>query len=194
MTDDVLEQAAKDAAASEPSKTSVEAVSQLVQEQMTLEDRIAKGEQLLKDLKAELEEIQDRKLPDAMLDAGISRFDSDEGHSVKIEKAYYASVTKAQQGDFYQWLEDEGHEAMIDASIVFKMGKGQYVQAKEFLETLMTGPLGNQLPVEPTVDGTIHWATLRAFAREQTEEGNDLFEGMNVHFVNRAKIKRVKES
>lgn len=194
MTDDVLEQAAADAAASKPNETSVEAVSKLVQEQMALEDRIAKGEQLLKDLKADLEEIQDRKLPDAMLDAGISRFDTEAGHSVKIDKAYYASVTKANQGDFYQWLEDEGHDAMIDATVTFKMGKGQYVEAKAFLETLKTGPLGNQLPVEPTVDGTIHWATLRAFAREQTEEGNELFENMSVHFVNRAKIKRTKES
>lgn len=192
MTDDVLAQAAKDAAKAKPSEVSIEAVSALVQEQLVLEDRIAKGEQLLKELKADLEEIQDRKLPDAMLGAGISRFDTDNGDVVKIDKAYYVSVTKAHEGEFHEWLEAEGHEAMLDASIVMKLGKGQYAEAKEFLETLLTGPLGNQLPVEPTVTANIHWATLRAFAREQMEEGNELFEHLKVHYVNRAKIKRAK--
>lgn len=192
MDEDLMKQAAADAAALTPSETSVETVASLVQEQLTLEDRIANGEDLLKTLKAELAEIQDKKLPDAMFEAGISRFDNDDGHIVKIDKAYYASVAKAHEEGFYEWLESEGHEAMIDASVVFKMGKGQYVEAKQFLETLMQGPLGNQLPVEPTVAASIHWATLRAFAREQTEEGNDLFEHLNVHYVNRAKIKRAK--
>lgn len=192
MDDELMKQAAADAAASTPNETSVEAVSALVKEQVTLEDRISNGEELLKQLKAELAEIQDKKLPDAMLGAGISRFDTDDGDTVKIDKAYYASVTKAHEPEFYEWLENEGHEAMLDASIVFKLGKGQYAEAKEFLETLTTGPLGNQLPVEPTVTASIHWATLRAFAREQTEEGNDLFEHLNVHYVNRAKIKRAK--
>jgi hypothetical protein len=169
MDDDLMKQAAADAAATQPSQNSIESVSDLVQQQVALEDRIAKGEELLKSLKAELADIQDKKLPDAMLEAGISRFDTDDGDVVKIDKAYYASVTKAHEPEFYEWLEAEGHEAMIDASIVMKLGKGQYVEAKEFLETLRDGPLGNQLPVKPTVTATIHWATLRAFAREQTE-------------------------
>lgn len=188
--DDVLAQAQKDAEKG-PGKN-VESVADLVKKQIGLEDRIAKGEALLKTLNSELAEVMEQKLPDAMLEAGISRFDTDGGDVVKVEQHYYASVTKANHEAFLDWLEKEGHDGMVDASVMIKFGKGEYPQAKEFCETLRKSSIGNQLPQEPTAEGTIHWATLRAFAREQTEEGNELFEDMNVHYVNRAKIERAK--
>lgn len=189
---DAVDQALLDAQEEKPDKANIETVGKLVSEQIALEDRIKKGEDLLKTLKGEYAILSEKTLPDAMLEAEVSRFDTVDGDVVKLDKAYYASVKKEDEPAFHKWLEEQEHDAMLDVTVVFKMGKGQYGEAKEFLELLNTGPISNQLPVKPEVTATIHWATLRAFAREQTEEGNDLFEGMNVHFTNRAKIKRAK--
>lgn len=190
MNKELLEQALADAKAQAPTGVTIEAVAAVVQEQIALEDRIEKGEQLLKELKAQLDEVRDKKLPDTMLAAKISSFETDDGQKVKLNKVYFPSLAKAKQDDFNEWLASEGHDGMISASVTFPFGKGNYIDAKKFMEFLHENSIDNKAGVEPKLSGEVHWATLRAFAKEQIEEGNELFDGMNVHSVTRATIKR----
>jgi len=190
--DDVLKQAMADAESAAPSQEKLASVEQLIAEQLRLEDLLERLEEKRKETQALYDGIRDRQLPDAMLEAGVSEFKTTAGMKVKIEKLYLASVTKDKAPAFYDWLDGQGHGGIIESNILIPFGKGGREQAKSVLDEI-ADMLQDNPSVEPQLAESIHWATLRAFAREQIEEGNDLPPELSVHQVDRAKITRPKE-
>jgi hypothetical protein len=188
--DDVLKQAMADAETAAPTQEKLASVEQLIAEQLRLEDLLERLEEKRKETQALYDGIRDRQLPDALLEAGVSEFKTTAGMKVKIEKLYLASVTKDNALAFYDWLDEEGHGGIIESNVLIPFGKGSRTLAKAIAkaikEEFFTVP-------EPQLSDSIHWATLRAFAREQIEEGNDLPPELSVHQVDRAKITRPKE-
>lgn len=186
--DDVLKQALADSEAAAPSQEKLMSVEQLITEQLRLEDLLERLEAKRKETQALYDTIRDRTLPEALLDAGVSEFKTTSGMKVKVEKLYLASVTKDKARAFYDWLDEQGHGGIIESNVTIQFGKGDRAAAKE---------ASHQISVEFGFDTqlaeSIHWATLRAFAREQIEEGNDLPPELSVHLVDRAKITRPKE-
>jgi hypothetical protein len=187
--DDVLKQALADAETAAPTQAKLATVEQLVAEQLRLEDLLERLEEKRKETQAFYDNVRDRKLPDALLEAGVTEFKTTAGMKVKVEKLYLASVTKDKAPKFYDWLEEQGHGGIIESNILIPFGKGDRESAKTLLESVKDLLNG----VEPVLSDSIHWATLRAFAREQIEEGNDLPPELSVHQVDRAKITRPKE-
>lgn len=185
--DDVLKAAMADAENSAPSQDKLVSVEQLIAEQVRLEDLLESLEQQRKEAQATYDNIRDRQLPDAMLEANITGFETKTGLKVKIEKLYLASVNKDNAPKFYDWLDEQGNGGIIESNVLLPFGKGGRSEAKEAYERLKGEGFAPQL------SEAIHWATLRAFAREQIEEGNDLPPELSVHQVDRAKITRKKE-
>jgi uncharacterized protein YlaN (UPF0358 family) len=188
--DDVLKQALADAETAAPTQAKLVSVEQLIAEQLRLEDLLERLEEKRKETQALYDGIRDRQLPDALLEAGVSEFKTTAGMKVKIEKLYLASVTKPNAPVFYDWLDDQGHGGIIESNITIPFGKGDRALAKTMVEAIRKE--FHSVP-EPQLTDSIHWATLRAFAREQIEEGNDLPPELSVHQVDRAKITRPKE-
>lgn len=187
--DDVLKQALADSEFAAPSQEKLASVEQLIAEQLRLEDLLERLEAKRKETQGLYDGIRDRQLPDALLEAGVTEFKTTAGMKVKVEKLYLASVTKEKAPIFYDWLEEQGHGGIIESNIMIPFGKGGRSTAKTLLESIKDLLNG----VEPLLSDSIHWATLRAFAREQIEEGNDLPPELSVHLVDRAKITRPKE-
>lgn len=185
--DDVLKAAMADAESAAPSQDKLVSVEQLIAEQVRLEDLLESLEQQRKETQALYDNIRDRQLPDALLEANIQSFETKTGLKVKIEKLYLASVNKDNAPKFYDWLDEHGNGGIIESNILLPFGKGGRDEAKSIAEKLKSEGL------QPVLSESIHWATLRAFAREQIEEGNDLPPELSVHQVDRAKIQRKKE-
>ena len=185
--DDVLKAAMADAENAAPSQDKLVNVEQLIAEQVRLEDLLERLEEKRKETQALYDNIRDRQLPDALLEANIQSFKTKNGLEVKIDKLYLASVTKDKAPAFYDWLDNNGHAGIIESNVTIAFGKGCRSDAKAAAEQLKGEGF------EPQLAESIHWATLRAFAREQIEEGNDLPPELSVHQVDRAKIKRPKE-
>ncbi len=186
--DDVLKQALADAETTAPTQAQLSAVEQLIAEQLRLEDLLERLEEKRKETQAAYDAIRDRQLPDALLEAGVSEFKTTAGMKVKVEKLYLASVTKDKAPAFYDWLDEQGHGGIIESNVTIAFGKGDRASAKEASQQIST-----ELGFDTQLSESIHWATLRAFAREQIEEGNDLPPELSVHQVDRAKITRPKE-
>lgn len=186
--DDVLKQALADAESAAPTQEKLASVEQLIAEQLRLEDLLERLEAKRKETQALYDGIRDRQLPDALLEAGVTEFKTTAGMKVKVEKLYLASVTKDKAPAFYDWLDEQGHGGIIESSVVISFGKGDRAAAKEADRKIYA-----ELGYETQLTDSVHWATLRAFAREQIEEGNDLPPELSVHQVDRAKITRPKE-
>lgn len=185
--DDVLKAAMADAENAAPTQEKLVTVEQLIAEQVRLEDLLERLEEKRKETQALYDNIRDRQLPDALLEANIVKFETKDGLKVKVEKMYLANVNKENAPKFYDWLDEHGHSGIIESNVTLAFGKGGRHEAKSAAEQLESEGF------KPQLNEAIHWATLRAFAREQIEEGNDLPPELSVHQVDRAKITRPKE-
>lgn len=196
MDDKLIQQALADAEKFDVDDDKLKGVAALANEQLRLEQLKSDLEEALKKTNLDLAAIQDKKLPDALLDAGQSKFTTADGKlEVKLKKMYLPSVTEENKEKVWDWMHEHKFDGIIKADVVIPLGKGGYAQAKKIAEALKKmiqkkNPESEYLPI---VVGDVHWQTFRAFAREQTEaaaEDKVAFPPeLRVHEITRAEIK-----
>ena len=178
-----------------PQDRKLEIVAHWINKQTQLEDLFESLEEQAKKVKEQLREISDKKLPEALLDAGCSKFETPEGLGVKIDDIYESYVLIENRPAFCDWLVENGHEGLIKTSVAIEYGKGDYPKAKELrarLESLLD-EYDVKVPAAPVLKGDIHHATLRAFVKEQSKSGfTEWPEIISVYAAKRAKITRPK--
>jgi hypothetical protein len=196
---DFLEQVAEDAVAFEVKDEDIKSIAEAAKLQIRLENLAEMLEEATKSVNKALEQVRDRLLPDLMIDVGSKSFELDNGAKVSLSSIYFPAVNKDDQPKFFDWMVKEGHGHVVSAAVVVDLGKGGYEDAKQLAVKIQE--LTNQ---EVEVQGSIHWATHRAFAKEQSEKFEKLSAEekgdrsspfppeMKVHRVDRAKITRPK--
>lgn len=191
MTEDVFALASEEAEQSLViSDDALEAVAQLANRQQRLEDEITFIENNLAMKKKELQRVQEHDIPEAMDRVGLEEFKLVGGGKVKVSTFYTASISAERKPAAISWLDDHGHGGLVKTAVSLEFGKGELDKAKEFLDWL-----NEQRPdVDPELDQSVHWQTLRAFVREQIESGAALPQELFGVFIGRkAKITRPKE-
>lgn len=131
----------------------LQTLSALVTQQLTLEDRIEKGEALLKQLKAELEEVSTRKIPNKLTDLGLSSLTTADGRKVNVKPFYSCKIISPEA---YNWLDENGHGGIIKTDLVRSFMRTEREQAIEYQK---------EHP-EFTLKESIHHQTLTAFCKE----------------------------
>jgi hypothetical protein len=190
--DEVLAQALADAELAKSlglKDDELKSVEKLSTKQVMLEDQIEEATEQLKVLNRQLEEVRDRLLPDAMLGTGngVTKLELSNGCKITLSDKYLASYTKANEQTFFEWLKEMGDDGIINADVTVPFGKGSYQDAVEAAEVLKSEGY------KAEVKGSIHWATLRSFARELKENNHAVPEFLNIHKITSAKITRPKK-
>lgn len=152
MIDDFLAEAiAQDAAAlDEDIETAARALDDvdlpfLIERLESLKSQKADLDASLKSVNAALKELEETLLPEKMLTLGLVQgnkgsFTTASGMRVSLRTDVYASVNKAKEPEFFEWLRDTGSGDLIKESV--------------------------------------HSQTLRAFVREQRENGVSIPDGL----------------
>ena len=182
---DVLKEALADAGVEIPSDAKLKSIGDLVTQQLHLEAEVERLTNELKQANLDLEKISTRTLPEALLDLGVTHFETPKV-KIKLEKVYFASYTKEKADEFFTWVEEQGDGGIITTKVTVDFGKGLREEAKEFLEWLHKQNVPHAS--EAVLTGDIHWATLRAYARDKVEDKVDLPPVFKVHPVDRAKL------
>ena len=105
---------------------------------------------------------------DTSLGDGLSEFKLADGTKVTVQQFYSASIPKDKVDEAMQWLRDNGHGDLIKNTVSVAFGKGEDTLATDLKKYL--GANGNSYEDKTGV----HPQTLRAFAREQIEAGQNL--------------------
>jgi len=158
-------------------------VSFWAQEQLRIQDEIVVAEEALADLKLEFKDISQQKLPDAMRECNLAEIKLSDGSKVSVQQFYSARIGKEREEEAFAWLKQNGHEDIIKNVVSVQFGRGEDESAVGVLDTLTAQGYtpSNKRWVEPM--------TLKAFAREQVENGTDLpFETFNVYVGQKTKI------
>jgi hypothetical protein len=197
--DEVLNEARADSpdAGANVTVEAATSITDLVARQIALEDRLEALEEERKQVQAELDLVQDRQLPDAMMAAQVSRLETEDGAQVRLEAIYFPGVNKEDELALYDWMSMEGHDGIINTNILIPLGKGAHERGQELVDYLRGLPSNEGLEGLSniiTLKEDIHWATFRAWAKEQSLAGTKFPSMLKVHQVTRAKIKRKRST
>jgi hypothetical protein len=142
----------------------------LAERQLDWESTITDLEAQLKEAKENQRRIAERDLPDAMEEIGVESFTLKDGRVVTVKLDYHASIPVVRQGEAFGWLRTNGHDGIIKRNVTVKFGKGEDNEAEELVQVLK-----DTFPESPFTDKhSVHPQTLKAFVREQMEQGVDI--------------------
>lgn len=164
-------------------------VSTLASQMRELGAKIERAESELMKLKTDYQEIEVRRLPDAMADIGFTEFTLATGEKLTVGPEYHASIPAAKKTEAYAWLREHEFGDLIKSLLAVEFGKGEAEVAEAVRQQLTEA-----MPERPVVlNDSIHSATLKALVKEQFEAGDPLPEELfGVFIINRAKIKQPK--
>lgn len=153
--------------------------------------KLEEEELRLKGLKAEILEIEQKELPDAMTACGnLKSFTLKDGSEIKIKDDIFCSIPADKKAAAFKWLEENGHSELIKHDVKVSFPKGKYDQADKLIEVLSKN--FKDIPYEEKTD--VHAQTLKAFAKDQYKLGQTLPEEyFSVYEASIAKIKLGKE-
>ena len=118
-----------------------------------------------------------------MRECNLSEIKLADGVKVSVQQFYSARIGKEKEEEAFAWLKTNGHEDIIKNVVSLQFGRGEDDSAENMLQSLTSQGYSpsNKRWVEPM--------TLKAFAREQVENGTDLpFETFNVYVGQKTKI------
>jgi hypothetical protein len=164
-----------------PDSPALSKVSELVAKYDVLGGDIKRLEALLGEKKQARSEIERELLPTAMTEAGVTSFVTKSGRSVKIDEVINGNIPAISTIEKAKGPEKEAllqrrttaiavvHEkwpGLIKTEVTVALGKGETDLASQMVELLRT-----QFDVEPSVDETIHPATLNSHFKELKDNG-----------------------
>lgn len=151
-------------------------LADLVNQQKELETRIKNGENLLKQLKEELEEISTKLIPDRMDQLGMRNLTTATGVKVEIKPFYSAKILSPVA---YKWLDEHGHGGIIKTTVERRFTRDERDAAVKFAAENPGFELNE----------SIHHQTLTAFVKEIYSDNESLPEELfSVYQGSRTKL------
>jgi hypothetical protein len=166
-----------------PSEDGLARLSELADEQLSIEQEVAAAEEALKAAQKRLHKISFETIPELMDELKVEEFKTSSGLKVSVKEEVQAKISKANMADALRWLRAHGHEAIIKRKVMLEFGKDEDEQADETLADLRAREL--QVKDEPSV----HASTLKKFVREALADGEEVPQELfGVHRLRIAKV------
>lgn len=143
-------------------------LSKLAKTQVDLETRLTDLEQEMKDVTFALKEVQEQEIPALMSELGVKSFKLQDGTEVSVKKYYSASIAKDRADEAFTWLNNNGFGDLIKNQVALSFPRGAEDKADKFAQECM------DRGYNPATKKWVEPMTLKAFAREQVEQGTDL--------------------
>jgi hypothetical protein len=176
---------AEEASTAMPSADKLKDLTSIIKKMQTLEDQIEKTSAILAEHTKAYQILQQQTVPDIFDEIGISNFTLADGTKVSVSRVYVASISEDRKPAAFEWLRENGHEAIIKHDLTVKLKKGEEEAYKDIKQDL--GLFG----VDFSDKEYVHPQTLKAFVGEQmNKEGSTLpQETFGVFPIRIAKVK-----
>ena len=130
-------------------------------------------EERTKAAKAAVQEIQMKRLPDLLQDAGVDSVGIPPegnlpGYDGKLKPYYHANIAESWEPErraaAFDWLEKNGHGDLIKVTVSAVFGRGDIANARILEDKI------RQLGFQPELSYGVPWNTLTSWLREQIEK------------------------
>lgn len=140
----------------------------------------------LEKAKAEVKRITEQVLPPLMDEAAITALKLADNLTLERGEAVFASISKANALEAANWLEENGHGAIVKFAFTIPLEKGDTKMEKLVRKTLKAAKIGYEESC------SVHPQTLTAFVKESLEAGRTLPDSIAVHVQPIVKLKMAK--
>ena len=148
--------------------------------------RIAAIEAELAAAQANYLRVEREDLPELMREVGLTKLTLTDGTEVTLTEEVTAAITEERRQAAHAWLREHNFGGLIKTLLTVPFGRGEEDEARRMAERIAEEH-------ECSLDEKVHPQTLKAFVREQVEDGKPLpFDLFGVHPFSRAKIKMAK--
>ena len=150
---------------------------------LDIQKKISTAEEEMKKLKEVETTLSEQTIPNLMQQAGISMLKLADGSSVEVKPFYSARIPASKSEEAFNWLSNNGHGDIIKNTVTVSFGRKENDSALKLADELAGQGL------DPTQKKWVEPMTLKAFVREQVENGNDLpLETFNVYIGQKTRI------
>jgi hypothetical protein len=128
-----------------PKPEQLQTISVFATRAIELKQTIAAAEQYLANLNAELEEIEEKKLPAALQAVGMRTFEMNDGSKIKIGPKFQGGVVEKDEEQRIKqlnWIIENGGQDLIKDEIKIKYGKSSFELAQKTKELLKENNIG----------------------------------------------------
>jgi hypothetical protein len=175
----------QDAQALEISNESLTSVSELGKQALLIEKEIEDLESVVEERKKALRNLTEERIPAAMSEIGMSKFEMSDGSVIEVKPFYSASIAADRRGEAYEWLRSHGYDDIIKNTVSVQFGRGEDDNAGELINLIRKQGL------MPDQAEKIEPQTLKAWVREMVEKGTEFpSELFGAYIGQKAKIKR----
>jgi hypothetical protein len=168
-----------------PASGQLAQLTDLVDQMAAEEQRVAEIELELQRAKATVRSFAENRIPELMRAVGVETITTSSGLVVGLKTNYRASPKVADRERAWAWLEEHGHGGLLKRNLTVGFGRGEDELAAELLEQLQA-KFSNVKE-----DRGVHPQTLKAWAKEMIESGQDLpMDVFGVEVIESAVVKR----
>jgi len=170
-----------------PTEEQLKNIAMYASEALELEERIFQTEEYLKNLKKDLADIEERRLPQIMIESGMLEFKMRDGSQISVGDVIQGGFPKdvPKREALFSWLIKEGGQENIKDHFELHFTKGQYEEAVKLRKLLQ------EHNVIFDEFENVHTQTLYAFMREKIREGTlPPFDDFGLRYFKKANIKR----
>jgi len=166
---------------------SLSSIADLAKQAIALENEIEQLEKMLAEQKESLRNLTDERIPDALKEIGMAKFEMTDGSVIEVKPFYSASIPVDRRGEAYEWLRAHGFDDIIKNTVSVQFGRGEDDAAGELISSI------RQKGLLPEQAEKIESQTLKAWVREMVEQGTEFpTELFGAYTGFKAKIKRAK--
>lgn len=149
----------------QPTGNDLQNLSTLTRKQLDIEASIADHEGYITELKGELKELQERQIPDVMMQIGVEEYTLSTGEKVSVKEIVEGSIAKDKKPEAFTWLRQNEFGDLIKNTISIAFDKDQDALADKISKELIEAGL-----VVDRSEG-IHGGTFKSFVKEQIKDG-----------------------
>jgi hypothetical protein len=154
----------RDAEVHEPA--TLERLTALAAKAKSLEAEISKDTVELEEKQSALNKIMRDQIPTIMEELALDELKMSDGSKLSVSEEIRCGISEERKGRAFKWLEDNNFDGIIKTKVVAEFGKGDMENARLAKATLERDGFS------PSLDRSVHPATLKSFVKEQLEKGN----------------------
>lgn len=179
-----------------PTGDKLDLIRKLASDQIKLKSEIADLAQKITDKQAALKTNEEVLMVNALLDAGIDSFTTDDGFHISMREIINASIPSHLKEPAYEYLEAENAGNLIKRTVQINIGKDDAYkllmkQVEAFLKKLNKG---RKHPIDYETKMAVHGNTLTAWVKERMKQDNPVDEKLlGVFRLKKAEVSQPKK-
>lgn len=139
-------------------------IARIASQQLAAELLVAEIEDKLATAKKTLRSISETDLPQAMAEAGIKTFTTQDEYIITVKDEVSCSIPAARAADAFQWLDKNGFGGLIKTDVITKFNRDQRKEADKIAKLI--GKQG----FDANIKQYVHPQTLKSFIMERLED------------------------